>query len=157
MILLVCNQNSLNIINKIMDTQNKVVKTNEEWKEVLDPETYHVTREKGTELPFTGEYDSTFENGMYKCSNCGTELFSSTTKFDAGCGWPSFYAPINNENVETIRDTTHGMIRDEVVCKICGAHLGHVFEDAPEQLGGLRYCINSLSLKFDKKSDDKSK
>lgn len=125
-------------------------KTDEEWKAKLDPQTYHVTREKGTEAPFTGEYVNEHSKGVYKCSNCGLELFSSDTKFDSGTGWPSFDQPMNRENVELIPDDTLGMHRTEVACKRCGAHLGHVFDDGPSQTTGQRYCINSCSLKLEK-------
>lgn len=131
-----------------MDTDN-LPKTDEEWKQKLDPETYHITREKGTEAPFTGKYVNEHSKGVYKCSNCGLELFSSDTKFDSGTGWPSFDQPMNREHVELIADDSHGMHRTEVTCKRCGAHLGHVFDDGPETTGQ-RYCINSCSLKLEK-------
>ena len=125
-------------------------KSNDEWKKELDTETYHVTREKGTEPAFTGKYWDTTEAGTYTCSNCGQELFLSDAKYDAGCGWPSFYEPVNNETIETIPDNTLGMKRTEVVCRRCGAHLGHVFPDGPKPTGQ-RFCINSASLKLKKK------
>ncbi len=127
-----------------------VEKTDAEWQKELSPEAYTVLREKGTERPFTGKYWNTNDRGMYTCAGCGSELFSSDTKFDAGCGWPSFFAPIHNENVETHTDTTHGMVRQEVVCRRCGGHLGHVFPDGPEPTGS-RFCINSAALNFHKK------
>lgn len=125
----------------------KIAKSNAEWQRELDPEIFHITREKGTELPFTGEYDNFYLDGMYHCSNCGQPLFSSETKYDAGCGWPSFTAPINNEFVETKTDHSQGMVRQEIVCRRCGAHLGHVFDDGPGP-DGHRYCVNSASLRF---------
>ncbi len=114
----------------------------------LPPELYHVAREKGTEAPFTGKYVDNHEKGMYMCAVCGQELFSSDTKFDSGTGWPSFTEPANLEHVELREDTDHGMVRTEVVCKNCGAHLGHVFDDGPQEAGGKRYCINSVCLDF---------
>lgn len=125
-------------------------KTNDEWKQELSPEVYHVTREKGTEAPFTGTYWNEFSPGRYACSNCGKELFLSEHKFDAGCGWPSFDRPVDAANVTEEVDTSHGMVRREVVCTNCGAHLGHVFDDGPQDTTGIRYCINSASLTFTK-------
>jgi peptide-methionine (R)-S-oxide reductase len=129
---------------------NPINKTEEQWKKELTPEQYEILRQRGTEAPFTGEYVNTHDKGMYRCAACGNELFSSDTKFDSGSGWPSFYKPINNENVETREDNTHGMRRLEVICKNCGGHLGHVFPDGPPDKTGLRYCINSCALKLDK-------
>jgi peptide-methionine (R)-S-oxide reductase len=128
----------------------KVVKTDAEWKKILTSEQYYVTREKGTERPFTGKYDNFWGKGIYKCSNCGAELFKSDAKFDAGCGWPSFYDVMNKDNVIIKKDYSHGMVRDEVICARCGAHLGHVFDDGPNPTGK-RFCINSVSLDYNKK------
>ncbi|MCB1732434.1 MAG: peptide-methionine (R)-S-oxide reductase MsrB [Halieaceae bacterium] len=120
----------------------------EYWRARLTPEEYHVMREKGTERAFTGEYWDCKEEGVYHCRCCGEPLFLSETKYDSGCGWPSFFKPADENNIVEERDTSHGMIRTEVMCKKCGAHLGHVFEDGPAPTG-LRYCINSLSVKLD--------
>ena len=122
----------------------------EEHKKKLSPQQYRILVEKGTERPFTGEYLDNKEKGMYNCAACGNPLFSSETKYDSGSGWPSFYDVIDKGNVELLRDTSLGMIRVEVVCSNCGGHLGHVFEDGPHEETGMRYCINSASLNFDK-------
>lgn len=124
----------------------------EDFKKKLTPEQYKVMREKGTEPAFTGKLHDNHEKGMYKCAACGQELFSSDTKFDSGSGWPSFDQPINREHVILQDDNEFGMHRTEVVCKNCGSHLGHVFEDGPKETTGQRYCINSCALTFDKKA-----
>lgn len=126
----------------------KITKTEEEWKKQLNPEQYHILREKGTERPFTGKYYLHKEKGVYVCAACGNELFKSDTKFDAGCGWPSFSDVIDKNKVVFNRDTSHAMIRIEITCAKCGGHLGHVFDDGPQPTG-LRYCINSASIEFE--------
>jgi peptide-methionine (R)-S-oxide reductase len=127
-------------------------KTDDQWREQLSPEQYHVTREKGTEAPFSGEFWNHKADGMYRCVCCGAELFPSEAKFDSGCGWPSFHSAANDEIVATQSDTSHGMIRDEIICTQCGAHLGHVFPDGPHPTGQ-RFCVNSASLSFDPKPE----
>jgi peptide-methionine (R)-S-oxide reductase len=135
--------------NQPKNMSDKIEKSEEEWKKVLDPLQYEVLREKGTERPYSGKYYLHTEKGMYTCAGCGAELFRSDTKFDAGCGWPSFSDVVDSSKVVYTRDTSHGMIRTEITCAKCGGHLGHVFDDGPAPTG-LRYCINSVSIDFKK-------
>lgn len=129
---------------------NKIEKTEEEWKASLTPEQYEVLRKKATERAFTGKYYNNHEKGIYVCAGCGTELFSSDTKFDSGTGWPSFFQPLDNNNIATMIDESYGMKRIEILCAVCGGHLGHVFDDGPEPTR-MRYCVNSISLNFKNK------
>lgn len=124
--------------------------TDKEWQSLLTPEQYHILREKGTELPFTGKYYYNKEEGLYRCAACGNPLFTTDSQYDAGCGWPSYWKPVADSSVTTQIDRSHGMVRTEVLCGRCGGHLGHIFDDGPEPTG-LRYCINSVSLDFEKK------
>lgn len=150
-----CQSNSTTT-NNMQDNSKvteKIFKSNEEWKKILTPEQYSVLREKGTERPGTGLYDKHFLKGTYHCAACDQELFSSDSKYDAGCGWPSFAEPTSKSSVEENLDKSYGMIRTEIVCSKCGGHLGHVFNDGPPPKG-LRYCINSASLVFKPQSEN---
>jgi peptide-methionine (R)-S-oxide reductase len=133
---------------------DKIEKTDEEWRRSLTPEEYRVLREKGTEHPFTGEYERSKEKGTYLCAGCGNPLFSSETKFESGSGWPSFSQPLSGESIATEEDDSHFMERTEVLCNRCGGHLGHVFDDGPKPTGQ-RYCLNSVALKLQKDEEAK--
>ncbi len=149
-----CNglRNQVPVVQELdMKDTFEVQKSDEEWRAQLGEAAYRVLREKGTERPFTSEYETFWDSGTYVCKGCGQELFHSETKFDAGCGWPSFYQSIDKSRIKEILDTSHGMTRTEVVCSRCGGHLGHVFNDGYNQPTGLRYCINGVSLGFRKK------
>ena len=138
---------------KKADIPNKIAKTEQQWQEELDEESYHVLRKKGTERAFTGRYWNLKDKGIYNCAGCGLNLFSSDAKYDSGSGWPSFYQPSSKSNITELADSSGGMIRTEVICKKCESHLGHVFPDGPPKTG-LRYCINSASLVFKKIEED---
>jgi peptide-methionine (R)-S-oxide reductase len=149
-----CNVRSQN--DSKMNDQKKpayeVDKSEDEWRQFLSPVEFKILREKGTEYAFTGQFYNHKEKGTYLCAGCGNELFTSDSKYDSGCGWPSFYEPLSKEKIGEFEDKSHGMVRTEIVCNKCGGHLGHVFPDGPKPTG-LRYCVNSASLDFKKKED----
>jgi len=147
------SQNETDMDDNKNKSTYKIEKSDEEWKQILTPVEFQILREKGTEYAFTGEYNKHKDKGTYVCAGCGNELFTSDSKFDSGCGWPSFYEPLSEENVGEFEDKTHGMVRTEIVCNNCGGHLGHVFPDGPKPTG-LRYCVNSASLDFKKKEEE---
>ena len=146
-----CQNNNAPIKNSKVEKSEKIIKTEEEWKKILTPDQYRILREKGTERPYTGEYNLHQEKGIYKCAACGYELFSSEMKFDSHCGWPSFDDEIGKgERVIKISDFSHGMVRTEIICARCESHLGHIFDDGPTSTGK-RYCVNSVSINFNTK------
>lgn len=142
--------------NQSTEMKFNVEKTEQEWRESLTPEQYYILRQKGTERPHTGEYNLFFEDGTYKCAACGAPLFTSDSKFDAHCGWPSFDKAISDSAIVEQTDYSHGMVRTEIMCGNCGGHLGHVFDDGPTETG-LRYCVNSISIGFEGEEKEDSK